>query len=96
MQLKKTHPALRADKSVLIERLQTTAPASVLAYLRKQGTSELLVVLNFSGRSDLHFEINDPRLSGKFKNVVSGALNDFSQERAFEMQAWDHLIYTAE
>lgn len=96
MQLKKRNEALRADKSASVIRLQTTAPGSVLAYLRKRGTAQVLVVLNLSAQSDLHVEITDPRLRGRFKNLTSGALNDFTLDRAFELQAWDQLVYTAE
>lgn len=96
LQLKKQNPALRADLSAPVIRLKTTEPGSVLAYLRSQGGSAVLVVLNLSSRADLHFEITDPRLTGRFKNLSSGALNDFTRERSFEMQPWDHLVYTAE
>lgn len=92
--LKRDHPALAgADSTVQTLRLQTTAPASVLAYLRKKGDREVLVVLHLSAQKDLHFEITDPRVQGRFRNVFSGAANDFTGDRAFEMQPWDYLVY---
>jgi len=28
-----------------------------------------------------------------FKNVFSGAANDFTVEKGFEMQPWEYLVY---
>jgi hypothetical protein len=65
----------------------------VFAYLRKKGEKEVLVVLNLSGKSDLHFDITDNSLTGIYRNVFSGAANDFTSEKSFEMQAWEYLVY---
>ena len=96
LQLKKSNPALRADSTAQLTKLQTTAPGQVLAYLREQGKNAVLIVLNLSAQADLHFEINDPRLSGRFRNLYSGASNDFRSDKSFEMQPWEHLIYLVE
>lgn len=94
LKLKTENPALRAgDTSVQTFRLKTTAPGSVFAYLRKSGNREVLVVLNLSAQKDLHFEITDSRVSGVYTNVFSGAANDFSAEKSFEMQGWEYLVY---
>jgi alpha-amylase len=96
LQAKKSNPALRADSSATLTELQTTAPGSVLAYLRQHGSASVLVVLNLSGETGLRFDITDNRLSGRFKNLFAGSVNDFSQDRSFEMQSWDFLVYTNE
>ena len=96
LQLKKSNPALRSDSSASVIRLQTTAPGEVLAFLRVQESNSVLVVLNLSSQADLHFEIVDPRLSGRYRNLYSGASNDFRSDKSFEMQPWEHLIYTEE
>lgn len=94
LQLKASHPALRAgDPAAKTIRLSTTDPGHVLAYLRKNGEKEVLVVLNLSAERDLHFEIPDPRVSGIYRNIFSGAANDFSGEKSFEMQPWEFLVY---
>ena len=94
LQLKSGHPALRAgDPSVQTFRLSTTDPQHVLAYLRKKGEREVLVVLNLSAAADLHFDITDPRVNGMYRNVFSGAANDFTREKSFEMQPWEYLVY---
>jgi len=96
LQLKKSNPALRSDSTATLIRLQTTAPESVLAYLRKQGSNSVLVVLNLTPQPDLHFEITDPRLSGRYRNIFSGASNDFTTDRSFEVQPWENLVYSHE
>ena len=96
LQLKKERASLRADSTTTLIRLETTAPGSVLAFIRKSQSESVLVVLNLSPKPDLVFEITDPRLSGRYRNHFSAALNDFTTERAFQMQAWDYLIYRSE
>ncbi len=94
MQLKARNPALRAgDPAVTTFRLANTENQKVLAYLRRYGQQEVLVVLNLSNQGNLHFDITDSQLKGIFKNVFSGAANDFTAERSFEMQPWEFLVY---
>lgn len=92
--LRDSNPALRGgDRSVQTYRLKTTAPANVFAYLRRKENKEVLVVLNLSKENNLRFEITDPQLTGSFNNVFSGAVNDFTKEKGFEMQGWEFLVY---
>ena len=94
LNLRTNNPALRSgDPSVQTFRLKTSDPKKVFAFLRRKGNKEVLVVLNLSAQKDLHFEITDPKLTGMYKNVFSGAANDFTSERSFEMQAWEYLVY---
>jgi glycosidase len=92
--LKKNNPALRGgDSTVKTIHLATTDEGHILAYLRKSADREVLVVLNLSATKDLHFDITDENLKGIFKNVFSGAANDFTTEKSFEMQPWEYLVY---
>ena len=83
--------------SSLIDRGPRTRSERVIVgneqNLRKSGEREVLVVLNLSGQNDLHFELNDARVTGRFTNVFSGAANDFTKASPFEMQAWEYLVY---
>ncbi|MGB3155341.1 MAG: alpha-glucosidase C-terminal domain-containing protein, partial [Chitinophagaceae bacterium] len=72
---------------------KTTEPKRVFAYLRKHGNKEVLVVLNLSAQKDLHFEITDSTVTGIFKNIFSGAANNFTKEKSFEMQGWEYGVY---
>lgn len=94
LNLHKSNPALRGgDPAVSTFKLQTTADDKVFAYLRKNGNNEVLVVLNLSDAKDLRFEITDTHLSGNFKNHFSGAANDFTSDKSFEMQPYEYLVY---
>jgi glycosidase len=94
LQTKATNPALRAgDPAVQTFRIKTSDPKSVFAFLRRLGGREILVVLNLSSRDDLHFDITDENVKGIYKNIFSGAANDLSTEKSFEMQAWEFLVY---
>lgn len=91
--LKKRNPALRAgDPAVVTHLLQTDAPGQVLAYLRKNGDKQVLVLLNMS-KEKLRFELKDAVVSGQYKNVFGGTNNDFTNDRFFEMQPWEYLVY---
>lgn len=92
--LRATHPALRgADSAVKTYKLNTTENDKIFAYVRKNGEQEVLVVLNLSDTDKLRFDINDGNLSSIFKNVFSGAANDFSKDKSFEMQAYEYIVY---
>lgn len=94
LELKKNNPALRGgDASVQTFRIKTTDPQHVFAYLRKKDNHEVLVVLNLSGEKDLHFDITDEQVKGVYKNIFSGAANDFTATKSFEMQGWEYLVY---
>ena len=94
IQLKRKNPALEAGNiNAVTHRIKTTADDKVFCYLRKNGEHEVLVVLNLSAQNDLHFELKDSLVKGRFTNVFSGAANDFSAASPFEMQAWEYLVY---
>jgi alpha-amylase len=94
LNLHSIHPALSAaDTNTKTYRIRTSDDGNIFAYLRKNGDREILVVLNLSGNNDLHFEIMEDKVSGVYKNVFSGAANDFTSEKYFEMQGWEFLVY---
>jgi glycosidase len=92
--LHSNNPALRAgDPSAETYILKTTNPENIVAYLRKKGNHEVLVVLNFSVTNQLHFEIVDDHLSGDFKNIFSGVSINFSASKHLQMQAWEYFVF---
>lgn len=94
LSLHSDHPALRAgDPTVQTFRLKTSDPKHVFAYLRKQGEREVLVVLNLSATDKLRFDIIDEKVKGIYQNIFSGAANDFTAAKSFEMQAWEYVVY---
>jgi hypothetical protein len=57
------------------------------------GEREVLVLLNLSNVSQLRFDLVDEMVKGQFKNAFSGASNDFTIQKSFEMQPWEFLVY---
>ena len=94
LNLHSRHPALRtADSEVITYRLKTMEDAHIFSYLRKKGNREVLVILNWSDLSLPRISIEDDRVEGAFKNVFSGAMNDFTNNRTLDMHAWEYLVY---
>ncbi|OQY94520.1 MAG: 1,4-alpha-glucan branching protein [Sphingobacteriales bacterium UTBCD1] len=88
------HPAMRGgDPSVQIFRIKTTQDENILSYLRKNGESEVLVILNLSAKDNLHFELRSENVSGRFQNVFSGGFDDLDDSSSFNMKSWSYLVY---
>lgn len=88
------HAALRAgDSQVMTYRLKTSSDEHIMAYLRKNGDKEILVILNLSDKEPLTLEITDEYVKGDFRNVFSGEKKDFSKDKKLVMQAWEYLVY---
>ncbi len=93
LNLKSRNPAVRGgDSNVSTYLLKTSADDKILAYVRKNGKDEVLVVLNMS-KEGVKFTINDDQLSGSFNNVFENTKRDFSQDKGFTMLAGDYLVF---
>ncbi|MEO6733382.1 MAG: alpha-amylase family glycosyl hydrolase [Ferruginibacter sp.] len=91
--LRKTNPALRAgDYASTTIRLQTNAGNSVIAYLRKNGEHEVLVLLNMS-KSPVECIVQDEHLLGAFTEVFEKTKHDFKNSQSFSLQPWAYLVY---
>lgn len=91
--LKTNNPALSGgDPAVTTFLLHTGAEKHILAYLRKNGSNEVLVLLNFS-KERIRFQVKDEQVSGHYNNVFSKTDNDFSGEKYFELQPWEYQVY---
>ncbi len=91
--LKKNNAALRtADSAVVTYVLSTDVPNNIMAYLRKNGNSEVLVLLNLS-KEKIRFAVKDTIVTGNYNNVFGNTANDFTTEKYFEMQPWEYLVY---
>jgi alpha-amylase len=94
LHLHSRHPALRGgDNAAETYRLTTTDNAQVFAYLRKNGNREVLVVLNLSDQSLPNISFDDDHVEGKFKNVFSGDLIDFSGTGELALQPWEYRVF---
>ena len=93
-QLKSENTALRGgDANATTKILQTNAPDKVLAYLRKNGDDEVLVILNLSETQHLKLQILDDAVKGKYKSLFSGLTTDFDTKPTIEMYKWEHIVF---
>ena len=93
LSLHKNNPALRAgDAAVTTYNLSMNNGDKVMAYLRKNGEREVLVLLNFS-KEALSCSILDEHLTGKFINVFNKEQEDFTGLKIVELQPWEYLVY---
>ena len=92
--LKENCAALRSgDLEVASNILNTNAPENILAFIKKDEKSEVLVILNLSDSSRLRFKITDEFAGGVFTSAFSGTKADINSLTTFEMQKWEYLIY---
>ena len=93
LSLRKTNPALRAgDTAASTIWLKTNVPHNMLAYLRKNGNREVLVLLNMS-KHPVSCAIDDERITGQFSEIFKKTQRDLTTEKVFEMQPWEYLVY---
>ncbi len=92
LDLKSTNPALRGgDSNVTTYFVNTTANDKILAYIRKNGKDEVLVVLNLS-KEPVSFSILDEHVSGSFKSVFDGTTKDVSINKDFSFKVSDFAV----
>jgi len=93
LKLRKENTALRAgDLESITVILHTNCENNVLAYLRKNGEQEVLVLLNFSSQL-VEFSIIDEKLGGNFKDVFTKRNFDFTEIKSFELIPWAYKIF---
>jgi len=84
-------PALSAgEPSAKTTLLKTSDDRNVLAYMRKNGMHEVIVVLNFSA-NDIDVFIHG--LSGRFQEIFSASTTDVSSRLDVRMKPWEYLVF---
>lgn len=92
LDLKSASPALRGgDPAVTTYFIHTTAQDKILAYLRKNGDNEVLVLLNMS-KEPVEFDIEDSNVSGNFRDVFTKEKKDVSVKRHFSFKVSDYAV----
>jgi alpha-amylase len=93
LKLHTNNSALRGgDAAVSTFMVQTNADDKLLAYLRINGSDEVLVLLNMCNEK-LNCEMYDYKVSGQFKNIFTDESINASEQRNFEMEPWDYLVF---
>ncbi|WP_417431213.1 alpha-amylase family glycosyl hydrolase [Halpernia sp.] len=91
--LKSSNSALRGgDANVKTYFVKTSADDKILAYIRKNGKDEVLVILNLS-KEAVNFTLDDVQVSGNFKELFTKENRDFSTNKSFEMLVSGYSVY---
>jgi len=91
LNLHSKRPALSAgEPSAKTTLLKTSDDRNVLAYMRKNGMHEVIVVLNFSA-NDIDVFIHG--LSGRFQEIFSASPTDVSSRLDVRMKPWEYLVF---
>lgn len=88
--LKKRNPCLRAGDESYTVLLSKPDEIRVLAYLRRCGKDEVLVLLNFSNE-DLNFQVQN--VTGCFSNVFGGNDIEFTGDNTLNILPWGYLVF---
>jgi alpha-amylase len=80
------------DAAVTTYLLNTDAGNSVMAYLRRNGRDEVLVVINFS-KVKVSCVIDDEELRGEFKNIFTKGVPGFTVGNCFDLEPWGYLVF---
>lgn len=91
LELRKSTPALATDAD--FRRLYTDKEDEIYAFVRKKGSSKIIVVLNLSNKQQ-QFHISDDVLPGKARSVFGGnTLLSMPANKQFNMKPWEYIIY---
>ena len=80
------------DEKVQTTLLTVPTDNHILAFLRKKGEKEVLVLLNLSPYPS-KFALSVQDLKGKFKELFSSEKKDCSDGAQFELQQWGYKVY---
>jgi cyclomaltodextrinase len=94
LKLKKAHPALyNGAEGGDMTRINTTDDANVLAFYRKKGNDEIVVLINMSAdERAINFTKNAP--VGAYKHYLSGKENKLEAQSTFILKPWAYSIWT--
>jgi glycosidase len=91
LNLHSANPALHAgDPEAKTEKIKTSEDQHLFAFLRRNGEKEVLVILNFSN-SVVSFSSDS--VKGKFREIFSCAEREFSNDKSFQMNSWEYLVF---
>lgn len=93
LHLHTTNPAVwAADGSIQTFFINVGAWETVIAYLKKKGEHEVMVLLNMTSNL-VNCKVQDSNVSGSFREIFTGVVIDFTEVQSFELPAWGYLVY---
>lgn len=89
LNLAAAHPAL--ETTIPVQRIDTPADESLLAFIRRAGDKEVVVLLNFSA-DILNFDWLE-NLTGSFRNVFTNEEINFSNQKTSKISGWGYYVF---
>jgi glycosidase len=94
LQLRKLHPALQTGDAAKPELLTTSDNDRVLAFTRKNGGKELVVILNLSAQ-EVSLQLPGVAVQGKFTNVFTQQPVTVNATFSTQLKPWEYLVLTS-
>ncbi len=93
LHLRKSNPALRSgDPAVSSIILPNSSNQQVMTFLRRNQSSEVLVILNLSD-AEISLTIPTADVSGSFINIFNMESLNFDPDGAIALKPWDYRVY---
>jgi len=93
LHLHSTHPALRAGDSSVSTYLLKITKEGVFSFLRKNGSKEILVMLNLAGDTALFTITVEEFTGGTYKDVFSGDFSVIEKNITLSLEAWGYRVF---
>jgi len=84
------HPALHT--TALLFDVPTSRPSNILAYLRKEGEAEVLVLMNLSSHR-VAFEILPDWLNGTYSELFTEGSISLPSDKEMTLDHWEYRVY---
>jgi glycosidase len=95
LQIRKRNLALKAGHKHSFTYRLNLSNERVMGYLRRNGSQEVIVLLNFNAAS-CTFMLNDFRVHGNYNDIFTGQSFDFEKNRQIEMDGFGYLVLEKE
>jgi len=93
LHLHSTHPALRAGDNSVSTYLLKTTKEGIFSFLRKNGSKEILVMLNLAGDTALFTITGEEFTGGTYKDVFSGDFSVIEKNITLSLEAWGYRVF---
>ncbi len=89
--LRKTNPAMQIT-GLQVQRISSNDNRCIFSFLRKNGSDEVLVILNLSHEEKPQVQLYT-QLNGRYKSIFSEEVIEINGDSKFPLQAWAFLVY---
>jgi len=90
LQLRQKNKALAANASFI--KLRTTDDKNIYAFMRQEGSSKILVIVNLSNTTH-EFKIDEPVINGNPTNVFTSKKENIYNTETTRLDAWAYKVY---